>query len=45
MNYHFDKGLSQIPRSSYEKLKQVNTFSQSCGEGPNGSPMLMSHGL
>lgn len=36
MNYQNDKGLTQIPRSSYEKLKQVDTFSQSCCEGPNG---------
>ena len=38
MNYQNDKGIMQIPRSSYETLKQVGTFPKSCGgNGPNGS--------
>tara|TARA_B110001450_G_C17311176_1_gene355528 strand:+ start:320 stop:532 length:213 start_codon:yes stop_codon:yes gene_type:complete len=36
MNYQNDKGSIQIPRSSYEKLQQVGTFPQPCGNGPNG---------
>ncbi len=36
MNYQNDKGMTQIPRSSYEIVKQVGTFPKSCCNGPNG---------
>ena len=37
MNYQNNKGITQIPHSSYEKLNQLGTFPKCCGgNGPNG---------